>query len=74
MANATEYRASVETLGNKGFTGMLATLRTTIARRKIYASTMNELLELTDRELNDMGLGRGDLKRIAMEAANEQLA
>lgn len=74
MANASEYRASVEALGNKGFTGFLATMRTAIARRKIYAETMNELLDLTDRELNDLGIGRGDLKRIAMHAAQEQLA
>ncbi len=74
MANATEYRASVETLGNKGFSGFVTTVRTAIARRKIYNETLNELLELTDRELNDMGLGRGDLKRVSLEAAKEQLA
>jgi len=34
--------------------------------RQSYRNTYNELARLTDRELNDIGIGRGDIKRVAM--------
>ena len=34
--------------------------------RQTYRNTYNELAKLTDRELNDIGIGRGDIKRVAM--------
>ncbi|SEW21461.1 protein of unknown function [Cognatiyoonia koreensis] len=38
-------------------------------RRKTYRITRNELSNLSDRELNDLGISRAMIKRIAMEAA-----
>ena len=42
-----------------------------LARRwATYQRVRAELETYTDRELNDMGLGRGDITRIALEAAS----
>ncbi|MFQ1699754.1 DUF1127 domain-containing protein [Loktanella agnita] len=39
------------------------------AKRKIYRSTYNELNALSDRDLNDLGMSRSMIKRVAIEAA-----
>ncbi len=38
------------------------------ARRKVYRTTYNELSMLSDRELNDLGIARADIGRVALEA------
>ncbi len=38
-----------------------------IARWKARRQTERELHALTDRELNDIGIGRGDIARIVLE-------
>jgi uncharacterized protein YjiS (DUF1127 family) len=44
---------------------------TLLARRwATYQRVRAELETYTDRELNDMGIGRGDITRIALEAAS----
>jgi len=43
--------------------------RTRHARRRVYRTTYGELAGLRDRELADLGLTRGDIKRVAREAA-----
>lgn len=37
---------------------------------RVYRNTLNELQNLSDRDLNDLGLGRGSLRATALEAAN----
>ena len=37
-----------------------------LRNRQSYRNTFNELSKLNDRELNDIGIGRGDIKRVAM--------
>ncbi len=37
-----------------------------LRNRQIYRNTYNELSSLTDYELNDIGITRGDIKRVAM--------
>ncbi|MEL7300191.1 MAG: DUF1127 domain-containing protein [Pseudomonadota bacterium] len=37
------------------------------ARYSMYRQTFNELMELSDRELQDLGLSRGVLKAVATE-------
>lgn len=48
--------------------GFFTRLRTALAGRKIQRQTFNELSSLSDRELNDIGISRGDIRRIAAEA------
>ena len=40
-----------------------------VARHRAYRTTYNELDACTDRELNDIGISRYDIPRIASEAA-----
>lgn len=49
-------------------TGMFDTLRAAARKRKAYNGIVSELSALTDRELNDIGISRGDAHRIAHEA------
>lgn len=37
-------------------------------KRKLYRETHNELSKLTEKELNDIGLTRGEIHSVAMEA------
>ena len=54
-------------------TGRFAALRAQIveaaAKRKTYRVTLNELSNLTDRELADLGIARAQVKDIARQAA-----
>jgi uncharacterized protein YjiS (DUF1127 family) len=49
--------------------GFRANLSDKLAKRNVYLTTLRELQALTDRDLNDLGLARTDIKAIAMEAA-----
>ena len=42
------------------------------AHYRIYSESLNELRELSDRDLNDLGLNRTMLKSIALEAADKK--
>lgn len=48
----------------------LERLRAHRERNRIYRTTMFELSSLTDRDLRDLGIPRGDIWRLATEAAN----
>lgn len=45
------------------------TLAASFAQYKVYSSTVNELSNLSDRDLNDLGVHRSAIKGIAIEAA-----
>ncbi|SOB98459.1 uncharacterized protein DUF1127 [Rhodobacter sp. JA431] len=64
MALATDIRTS-----DTGLSQVLATVREALARRKVYRQTLSELRSLSERELNDLGMHRSMLTRIALEAA-----
>ncbi|WP_170476265.1 DUF1127 domain-containing protein [Ruegeria arenilitoris] len=46
-------------------------VRAAITKRKVYLNTYRELSNLTDRDLNDLGIPRGSIKGLAKEAAND---
>ena len=46
-----------------------ATLRARMARRAEFNRVYGELIRMTDRELNDIGIGRADINTIARQAA-----
>lgn len=48
--------------------GWLARARKALADRSLYTRTLAELRGLTDRELNDLGILRYDIERIARES------
>ena len=47
----------------------LASVRQWLRQRRVYSETLAELRDLSDRELDDIGIRRADLRRIAREAA-----
>jgi len=51
------------------FSAFRAEIAQKLANRKVYTTTVNELQALSNRELADLGLGRSEIKRIALEAA-----
>mgnify|MGYP001766665450 CR=1 FL=1 len=56
-------------IAETGFAQMVANFREGLARRKVYRQTLRELKALSERELNDLGMNRSMLTRIAVEAA-----
>lgn len=51
------------------FTATTESLSTFTRKRRVYNATFTELAGLTTRELADLGFCRGDIRRIAREAA-----
>ncbi len=51
------------------FGHLLAAVRRHLATRRIYRRTYEELSMLNDRELDDIGVARCDIQRIARETA-----
>ncbi|WP_264212998.1 DUF1127 domain-containing protein [Leisingera thetidis] len=51
--------------------GFLDSLMVKFVRYRLYRRTVNELSELTARDLADLGLNRSEIKRVAYQAAYE---
>jgi uncharacterized protein YjiS (DUF1127 family) len=51
---------------------LLTTIATLLAQYHRYRATLDELKAYSDRELNDIGIGRGDLARVAWEEAERR--
>ncbi|MDQ0457219.1 DUF1127 domain-containing protein [Rhizobium paknamense] len=45
-------------------------LTRTISNWRKFRQTVTELDRMSDRELNDLGIGRGDIRRVARHAVN----
>ncbi|MCE5974621.1 DUF1127 domain-containing protein [Sinirhodobacter sp. WL0062] len=52
-----------------GVARLFSGLSEALARRKVYRQTLRELKGLSSRELDDLGIHRSMITRIAMEAA-----
>ena len=48
----------------------LDNIRLSFARQRAYTQTFNQLDALSDHELNDIGLGRSDIRDIARDTAS----
>lgn len=46
-------------------------VRRYLEKRRVYLRTLRELSTCTDRELDDLGIGRADIERIARESAQD---
>ncbi len=51
---------------------LIADLQDRLAKRRVFRTTLRELQGLSARELDDLGLNRTMLRRIAWQAANGQ--
>lgn len=67
MAFLTQTRPSASLA--ERFNAVYSDLSERFARYRVYRRTLDELYTLSDRELNDLGLNRSMLKRVAYEAA-----
>ena len=52
-----------------GVVALFRDLSEAVARRSAFARTRDELSRLSDRELDDLGLTRWDIERVARESA-----
>lgn len=63
----------VENMGNThsgtGLAGLFARFSRNLRQRKVYKSTYRELSQLSTRELDDLGISRSMISRLAHEAA-----
>jgi len=73
MAHTFEFNAvSANGFGNaiaSKFSGMVEATRTRFAQYRTYRKTLAELESLGRRELNDLGLNRHALHKVAYDAA-----
>lgn len=67
MALANEIRIGEQTRTGKA--GFVRSLQDAIARRKVYRETVRELRQLSNRDLNDLGISASMITRVANEAA-----
>lgn len=68
MAYVSTSRA-VSGRPSERLSGLFAGLGVALARRRVYARTLAELRQLTDRELADLGISRMSIGDVAREAA-----
>lgn len=54
----------------EGFLDLLKTWHAAYRRHKQYKEILNELSKLTDAELQDIGIARGDIRSIARNDAD----
>jgi uncharacterized protein YjiS (DUF1127 family) len=59
--------AATDWLNISGILEMLKQLRVELRAAREIQHTIDELEKLTDRELNDLGIGRGNIRSVAME-------
>lgn len=55
--------------GRTIFHQKLDQMREAQAKRRVYRATLFELSTLTDRDLDDLGIPRENIKKLALEAA-----
>jgi uncharacterized protein YjiS (DUF1127 family) len=68
MAFATDIH-SVNASATGHLLALLKSATTRVANYRMYRKTVGELSTLSSRELDDLGLNRSMIKRVAMEAA-----
>lgn len=70
MAATNDFTA-VNGLELSGLTALIEDLKIRFKRHRLYRQTLNELSALSDRDLADLGLARGAIRNVAMQAARE---
>ncbi|WP_170422733.1 DUF1127 domain-containing protein [Ruegeria arenilitoris] len=73
MAVATQNTA-LKGVPATGLASLFEAAKTRFARYRIYRQTVNELSELSNRELADLGLHRSMIRRLALQAAEDHVA
>lgn len=66
-----ENSATVAAPKASGLSTIWANLAERVRQYRVYRETYNELSVLSDRELNDLGMSRSMIRRLAIEASRE---
>lgn len=53
----------------RGIAGLVRAAKEELGRRRVYRSTLRQLRRLSQRELDDLGIARNMISRLAAEAA-----
>lgn len=69
MAFTTDISAALPLSLRARLAARLAEFRVARAKHAVYRRTVSELASLSDRDLADLGIGRGSIRAIAREAA-----
>ncbi len=69
MAYVNSSRAAASVGLADRFAGLAKSFKAAMNHRAVYGQTVRELSALSDRELNDLGISRFDIGRVAHEAA-----
>lgn len=64
MANAAIYNVASSNRSH----GLFASIRQSFADYALYRRTLGELQDLSDRELNDLGISRFSVRQIAYDS------
>ena len=64
-----EYNSRFETARSEGIVGFVNGLRDRVARYQTYRRTFDELENLSDRELSDLGIHRSMIRSVAYRSA-----
>ncbi len=67
MAHIAENMSIAQPSG--AISAFVANIRTAMQRRRVYKKTYAELAQLSTRELDDLGISRSMISRLAYEAA-----
>lgn len=68
MAYTNATRSATAGLVDR-LSALVADVRESMRRRRLYRDTLRELNALSTRELNDLGIHRSMITRVALEAA-----
>jgi uncharacterized protein YjiS (DUF1127 family) len=66
MAQAATHMSNTRALA--GEPGLVERMRKGIADFRLYLATVDELRQLSDRELADLGISRADIRPLARES------
>lgn len=69
MADTLRVPNSMAAPLRSGIAGLIDRLRDARARRRMFVTTLNELRDLSDRELNELGIGRYGIRSAAWQHA-----
>ncbi|WP_353393823.1 DUF1127 domain-containing protein [Ruegeria sp. HU-ET01832] len=71
---AVTHQTALKGAPATGLASLIEAAKTRYARYRIYRLTVNELSDLSNRELADLGLHRSMIRRLALQAAEEYVA
>ncbi|TCL08222.1 uncharacterized protein YjiS (DUF1127 family) [Shimia isoporae] len=71
MAYVANTNSVATTTEARGLSVLFSNLAEKWRQYRVYRTTFNELMSLSDRELADLGMSRSMIRRVAIEAARE---